>query len=41
MKASLATGRSIASMAVERGGLTPAQARRLLDPVRLTRPGRG
>jgi fumarate hydratase class II/aspartate ammonia-lyase len=41
VKASLATGRTIAELAVERGGLTPAQARRLLDPAALTRPGRG
>jgi len=41
VKASLATGRPIASLAEELGGLTPAQARRLLDPARLTRPGRG
>jgi hypothetical protein len=26
---------------VELGGLTPAQAARILDPARLTRPGRG
>ncbi|MFY3744305.1 aspartate ammonia-lyase [Anaeromyxobacter sp. Red801] len=41
VKASVATGRSIVDLAVERGGLTPAQARRALDAVRLTRPGRG
>ena len=41
VKDSLASGRSIAELAVEQGGLTPAQARRLLDPARLTRPGRG
>ena len=41
VKASVASGRSIADLAVELGGLTPAQARRLLDPARLTRPGRG
>ncbi len=41
VKASVASGRSIADLAVELGGLTPAQAARLLDPARLTRPGRG
>ncbi|GAO04868.1 aspartate ammonia-lyase [Anaeromyxobacter sp. PSR-1] len=41
VKASVATGRSIVDLAVERGGLTPAQARRALDAARLTRPGRG
>jgi fumarate hydratase class II/aspartate ammonia-lyase len=41
VKASLATGRSVAALAVERGGLTPSQARRILDPARMTRPGRG
>jgi fumarate hydratase class II/aspartate ammonia-lyase len=41
VKASVATGRSIVDLAVERGGLTPAQARRALDAGRLTRPGRG
>ncbi|MBK9519977.1 MAG: aspartate ammonia-lyase [Anaeromyxobacter sp.] len=41
VKASVASGRSIADLAVELGGLTPSQARRLLDPARLTRPGRG
>ena len=41
VKTSLATGRSIADVAVKRGGLSSAEARRLLDPSRLTRPGRG
>jgi fumarate hydratase class II/aspartate ammonia-lyase len=41
VKAALASGRSIAELAVELGGLSPARARRLLDPARLTRPGRG
>ena len=40
VKASLATGRSILEVASERGGLSPGEARRLLDPERLTRPGR-
>jgi fumarate hydratase class II/aspartate ammonia-lyase len=40
VKASVATGRSIVELAAEQGGLTPAQARRLLDARRLTRPGR-
>jgi aspartate ammonia-lyase len=41
VKASVESGRSIVDLAVELGGLTSAQARRLLDPARLTRPGRG
>ncbi|ACL64690.1 fumarate lyase [Anaeromyxobacter dehalogenans 2CP-1] len=41
VKASVATGRSIVDLAIEKGGLTPAQARRALDAARLTRPGRG
>jgi fumarate hydratase class II/aspartate ammonia-lyase len=40
VKASIETGRSIVDLAVERGGLGAAEARRLLDPARLTRPGR-
>ena len=40
VKASLATGRSIVEVAVERGVLTSAEARRLLEPARLTKPGR-
>ncbi len=41
VKVALAEGRSIHEVAAERGGLSPAAARRLLDPERLTRPGRG
>jgi fumarate hydratase class II/aspartate ammonia-lyase len=41
VKASVETGRSIVELAAELGGLTPAEARRLLDPARLTAPGRG
>ncbi len=41
VKASVASGRSIADVAVELGGLTPAEAKRLLDPEKLTAPGRG
>jgi len=41
VKASVESGRAIGDLAVELGGLTPAQAARLLDPGRLTRPGRG
>jgi len=40
VKTSLRTGRSIPEVAAEMGGLTAAEARRLLDPGRLTRPGR-
>jgi fumarate hydratase class II/aspartate ammonia-lyase len=40
VKASVATGRSIVDLAVELGGLGPAEARRLLDPAKLTGPGR-
>ncbi len=40
VKASLRTGRSILELAVEMGGLRPGEARRILDPRRLTRPGR-
>jgi fumarate hydratase class II len=40
VKASLATGRSIVEVAIERAHLSPTEARRLLDPARLTRPGR-
>jgi fumarate hydratase class II/aspartate ammonia-lyase len=40
VKASVETGRSIVELAVEVGGLRPAEARRLLDPSRLTAPGR-
>jgi fumarate hydratase class II/aspartate ammonia-lyase len=41
VKASVETGRSIVELAAERGGLSAAEARRLLDPAKLTRPGRG
>jgi fumarate hydratase, class II len=41
VKASLATGRPVRALAVERGLLTEREARRLLDPERQTRPGRG
>ncbi|MBS1110959.1 MAG: fumarate lyase, partial [Anaeromyxobacteraceae bacterium] len=41
VKESVRTGRSIADLAVERAGITPREARRLLDPARMTRPGRG
>jgi fumarate hydratase, class II len=41
VKEAVATGRPIAELAVERAGLTRAMAARLLDPLRLTRPGRG
>ncbi|MBI5068367.1 MAG: aspartate ammonia-lyase [Deltaproteobacteria bacterium] len=40
VKASLRTGRSIADLAAEMAGLSPEEARRILDPLRLTRPGR-
>jgi fumarate hydratase class II/aspartate ammonia-lyase len=40
VKESVRTGRSIVELAAERGGLTPAEARRLLDAARLTSPGR-
>jgi fumarate hydratase class II/aspartate ammonia-lyase len=40
VKASIATRRSIVELAAELGGLSPAEARRLLDPARLTAPGR-
>ena len=41
VKESTRTGRSIVELAVELGGLREAEARRLLDPAKLTRPGRG
>jgi fumarate hydratase class II/aspartate ammonia-lyase len=41
VKASLATGRPVHELAVERGGLTEREARRLLNPERQTHPGRG
>ncbi len=40
VKRSVATGRSIEALAVELGGLSRAEARRILDPLRQTRPGR-
>ena len=40
VKAALASGRPIAEVAAARAGLSAAEARRLLDPERLTRPGR-
>ncbi len=40
VKASLATGRSIADLAAASGKLRAAEVRRMLDPRRLTRPGR-
>jgi fumarate hydratase class II/aspartate ammonia-lyase len=41
VKEALASGRTILEVAVARSGLPAAQVRRLLDPARLTRPGRG
>jgi fumarate hydratase class II len=40
VKESVRTGRSIVEVAVSRGGLTEREARRILDPGKLTRPGR-
>jgi fumarate hydratase class II/aspartate ammonia-lyase len=40
VKESAQTGRSIVELAVERGGLSEREARRVLDPARLTGPGR-
>ena len=40
VKAAVVTGRTIVDVAVERGALSSAEARRLLEPARLTRPGR-
>jgi fumarate hydratase class II/aspartate ammonia-lyase len=40
VKESVRTGRAIVDLAVERGGMSRAEARRILDPARLTRPGR-
>ncbi len=40
VKASVASGRSIVDLAAELGGLSPAEAKRLLDPGSLTKPGR-
>jgi fumarate hydratase class II/aspartate ammonia-lyase len=41
VKAAVGEGRPVVELAVERGGLSRAEARRLLDPARLTKPGRG
>jgi fumarate hydratase class II len=41
VKESLRSGRSIADLAGEMAGIPAREARRLLDPARLTRPGRG
>ena len=41
VKESVRTGRSIVELSVEKGGLRPAEVRRLLDAARLTAPGRG
>ena len=40
VKESVRTGRSIVDVATEKGALTQGEARRVLDPIRLTRPGR-
>ncbi len=40
VKESVRTGRSIVELAAEKGGLSSTEARRLLDPAKLTRPGR-
>ncbi len=40
VKESVRTGRSIADLAVEKGALAPSEGRRVLDPGKLTRPGR-
>jgi aspartate ammonia-lyase len=40
VKESVRSGRSIVELAVTLGGLSPAEARRILDVRRLTRPGR-
>src|SRR5512136_1038261 len=40
VKESVRTGRPIADLAVERGGIPAREARKLLDPDRMTRPGR-
>jgi fumarate hydratase class II/aspartate ammonia-lyase len=40
VKSAMATGRSIAEVAVERGSLSATETRRLLDPARLTKAGR-
>ncbi len=41
VKESVRTRRSIVDVAAEKGGLGEAEARRVLDPERLTHPGRG
>jgi fumarate hydratase class II/aspartate ammonia-lyase len=40
VKESIRTGHSIVELAAQKSGLGAAEARRLLDPARLTRPGR-
>jgi fumarate hydratase class II/aspartate ammonia-lyase len=40
VKESVRSGRPIAELAAERAGIPALEARRLLDPVRMTRPGR-
>ncbi len=40
VKESMRSGRSIVALAVERGGLSPQEARRILDARKLTGPGR-
>ncbi|HEY6100964.1 MAG TPA: aspartate ammonia-lyase, partial [Anaeromyxobacter sp.] len=40
VKESIRTGKSIVELAVSAGGLSPAEARRVLDAGKLTRPGR-
>jgi fumarate hydratase, class II len=40
VKESVRTGRSIVELATEKGGLAPAEARRVLDAAKLTSPGR-
>jgi fumarate hydratase class II/aspartate ammonia-lyase len=41
VKESTRTGRSIVELAVEMGGLSRSDAKRLLDPAKMTHPGRG
>jgi fumarate hydratase class II/aspartate ammonia-lyase len=41
VKESMRNGRSIVDLAAEKSGLGAREARRALDPARLTRPGRG
>jgi fumarate hydratase class II/aspartate ammonia-lyase len=40
VKESVRSGRSIVELASEKGGLSPAEARRVLDAMKLTSPGR-